>query len=304
MATQNAINTPFPIDVASGGLGTTTLTDNAVLIGSGTGAVSAITVGSTGELLGGISSSDPAFTTSLAGNFTFTSSTAGVNRTLTISNTDNTNSASAATLLLSVGGGSTTGDPSCTHVVSGISNYRVGPDNTVTSPSVDPFIISSNSNALNTFYKTGENVRPLQPAFLATLSATGSNVTGDGTEYTIAANSEVFDVSGDYDTSTYTFTAPVTGKYFFCLEVRVGSLSDTFTSGYARITTSNHVFKGNIADYGDENSAGQLQRGFQTVADMDASDTCTFTLTISGGTKILDITANISVTYVNGFKVA
>lgn len=304
MATNNAINISVPVVITKGGTAATSLTDHAVLVGSGTTAVTAISVGTTGQLLVGTSSADPAFASSADGSFSFNSNTGGVERKLTISNTDNSNSASAATLQLTVGGASTTGDPSFTHVVTGISNYRVGPDNSVTSPSADPFIISSNGTALNTFYTTGENRKSLQPAFLAYPSTSPTNVTGDGTEYTLAANTEIFDQNNDWNTSTFTFTAPVTGIYLFSVYARFVQLTNSFTGGYFKINTSNHVFKGCISDYGDENASGQYQPGATALADMDASDTCTFIVAVSGSTLTIDITGNArSVTRVSGYKV-
>ena len=56
---------------------------------------------------------------------------------------------------------------------------------------------------------------PYQPSFKAYRS--GSSVGGNTnfSEY----NAESFDVGGNYNTSTYRFTAPVDGRYFFCANV-------------------------------------------------------------------------------------
>ena len=48
--------------VAGGGTGATTLTDHGVLVGSGTSAVDALSVGATGTVLGGVTGADPSFT--------------------------------------------------------------------------------------------------------------------------------------------------------------------------------------------------------------------------------------------------
>ena len=61
----------------------------------------------------------------------------------------------------------------------------------------------------------GEWTYALQPAFRATLSADALNVTGAATAYTVAYNVESYDQNADYDNTTYTFTAPVTGIYHF-----------------------------------------------------------------------------------------
>lgn len=50
------------LPVANGGTGATTLTDGGVLIGNGTGVVTQLAVAAAGTVLGGVASSDPAFT--------------------------------------------------------------------------------------------------------------------------------------------------------------------------------------------------------------------------------------------------
>lgn len=64
MATQNAIGSSKPIEVAFGGTGAATLTDHSVLVGSGTGALTALAVGATGEILVGSTGADPTWSAS------------------------------------------------------------------------------------------------------------------------------------------------------------------------------------------------------------------------------------------------
>lgn len=63
MATQNAIGSSKPIEAAFGGTGAATLTDHGVLVGSGTGAVTALSVGTNGQVLVGSTGADPVFAT-------------------------------------------------------------------------------------------------------------------------------------------------------------------------------------------------------------------------------------------------
>lgn len=55
------------LDVANGGTGATTLTDNGVLIGNGTGAVDVTAAGATGEVLVGVTGANPVFGSSFIG---------------------------------------------------------------------------------------------------------------------------------------------------------------------------------------------------------------------------------------------
>ena len=63
MATINAIGTQMPIQVAKGGIGVDTLTQYGVLVGAGTSAVGALSVGSNGQVLLGVSAGNPVFAT-------------------------------------------------------------------------------------------------------------------------------------------------------------------------------------------------------------------------------------------------
>ncbi len=61
MATNNAINSQDPIQVALGGTGAATFTAHGVLLGEGTGAIVPTSVGTTGQVLIGSTAADPAF---------------------------------------------------------------------------------------------------------------------------------------------------------------------------------------------------------------------------------------------------
>ena len=63
------------------------------------------------------------------------------------------------------------------------------------------------------------------PAFLANLSGHGSAT--DSTDTVISFDTEIFDIGGCYNTSTYKFTPDVEGKYFFHLSVGIDINADT-----------------------------------------------------------------------------
>lgn len=63
MATINAIGSNIPIQVTYGGTGAATLTDHGVLVGSGTSPITALTVGTNGQVLLGSTGADPVFAT-------------------------------------------------------------------------------------------------------------------------------------------------------------------------------------------------------------------------------------------------
>jgi hypothetical protein len=86
--------------------------------------------------------------------------------------------------------------------------------------------------------ETGAVTKPLQPAFVAGISAAQTNVTGDSTSVQIAYNNEVVDRNGDYDAGTYTFIAPVDGFYMFSFSINIDHIED-MTYGTVWIHTSN-----------------------------------------------------------------
>ena len=86
---------------------------------------------------------------------------------------------------------------------------------------------------------------------------------------------EIFDTNADFDTSTHTFTAPVTGKYFLSGEVRLdaGSSANTrFNRVYMEFQCSNG---GALFEFGQVYTDEDDKMGVtgSIVMDMDASDT-------------------------------
>lgn len=58
---NNSINTTMPIGVTSGGTGDSSLTLHGVLLGQGTGSITTVPVGTTGQVLMALTGADPAF---------------------------------------------------------------------------------------------------------------------------------------------------------------------------------------------------------------------------------------------------
>jgi hypothetical protein len=171
--------------------------------------------------------------------------------------------------------------------INDTGKFRIGIDD----DDGDVFKISSGSalGSNDTFVMTssGERTLPLQPSFGA-VASDQSNVTGDGTTYTVTfSSSEYFDRGSNFD-GTSTFTAPVTGKYILNADVTVsGSDGDT---GYITLSTSNRDYASGIVNVAAVDTAG----GYYTfriskLVDMDASDTAVVKITVGGGTKITDI---------------
>lgn len=77
MATINSIYSDIPIEVALGGTGAATLTDHGILFGSGTGAITASSALTDGQLLIGNTGNDPSLATLTAGTGVTVTNAAG-----------------------------------------------------------------------------------------------------------------------------------------------------------------------------------------------------------------------------------
>jgi hypothetical protein len=265
----------------------TTTTVSQILYSSATNVIGGITTANNSIVLTD-GSGVPSLGTSLSNNFTFTTATAGTTRSATVSNTDNTNTASNALVQITSGGGSS-GDPFITHTVTGATSFSHGIDNSAS----DAFKISQGT-ALGTndtfiVQTTGEITMPLQSAFLAS-GALQSNVTGDSTVYTVQFTTEIFDQNNDFD-GTSTFTAPVTARYNLGCEITANTLVAGNTQGIIQIITSNRNYNLNLNIGAIRNAANAIILNLNVLADMDAADTAIISFTVSGGTKTINVTA-------------
>ena len=145
--------------------------------------------------------------------------------------------------------------------------------------------------------------KPLQPAFLAYPTARQQNIAASTS--TIVLDAERFDQGGDFNTGTSTFTAPVTGKYQFNLNVRIGAMLDT-GAGYYRtyITTSNQTYYPAIIDPNFTADLNYYHLCFSVLADMDAGDTAYAQVQQSGGGVKTDIDSSPENTNFSGYLVA
>lgn len=280
-----------------------TTTVNRILYSSATSVVGEITTANN-SILSTDGSGVPSLGTSLSNDYTFTSATAGATRTLTVSNTDNTNTASIA-LIKAVTGGASAGD-ALFQASTTTTTWSFGVDNSVTSPTVDPFVIAQGAalgtNNVMSIDTSGAVNLPLQPAFHYRLPSTVNNVTGDGTVFTIGtttALTKVFDVASNCTTAGV-FTAPVTGIYML-------GVNATLTGGTI-ISTADLIVVTTGGSYRlimpDSGNIATVCGGINTVlASMTAGDTASFTITsVDTGGKVDDLAGGSSpyLTYIFG----
>jgi len=145
----------------------------------------------------------------------------------------------------------------------------------------------------------GAVTKPLQPAFHVTNAA--QNNLGTDASATITFSTEVFDVNADFNTSNYTFTAPVTGKYMLTFHMTLNNMDSASPFTYAHLDTSNREYyswyDNNTELSGD---AGYVTFHISVLADMDANDTALGKVFIGGGTAQTDL-ATATNTWFTGF---
>lgn len=129
-----------------------------------------------------------------------------------------------------------------------------------------------------------------QPAFFAYLNTSGSNVTGDGTVYTIPFNATLFDQNSNFNTGTGVFTAPVTGKYMINVTILAQSLTTAMTITCTLPTTAHtYIPLNNQGAFTGNNSYA-----YSLLVPMSASDTMTVTFQASGGSKVVSVFGDAS----------
>ena len=136
----------------------------------------------------------------------------------------------------------------------------------------------------------GEVTKPQQPAFHVINGTDLANITTNNTENTVKFDTESFDVNADFNTTSFTFTAPVTGKYQFNVSLSVSQI-DTAASQYLiRLVTSNRNY--HLAIDPEFSSDVLFPFSISALADMDASDTAKVTIAQNGGTAQTDVRAD------------
>ena len=180
--------------------------------------------------------------------------------------------------------------------------FRIGVDD----DAADAFKISQGSalGGTDTFIMTaaGELTMPLQPAVLAYLPNDDADVTGNGTTFTLGSTTaltEIYDQGGDFATDT--FTASVTGRYYIHVSLRMEDIAAAMTDGYVEIATSNRTYTGAwISPGAAKNNNNQNGMCLTTIADMDATDTMTATITLSNGVgDTADLGGGVTITWIN-----
>jgi len=149
-------------------------------------------------------------------------------------------------------------------------------------------ISGSGTTAIGQLEAPSELTMPNQPAFLAKLNGQQNNLDNGGNLVTIEFDYEPFDQGSDFNTSTYTFTAPVTGKYAFDVSIFLLDV-DTGASYYSlRLITSNRNYENAfVPKFSSDVDRHTVQ--LSVLVDMDVNDTAKVQILQVSGASQTDI---------------
>ena len=128
------------------------------------------------------------------------------------------------------------------------------------------------------------------PAFMAINGPEQTGITSTGGSYsTIAFGTKVYDVTNSYDNSTYTFTAPLTGRYSF--QVLLGLYN--CTASMTGLSINLYTTQSNYILFFENFAPGQAVGGFyvfaannSVVVPMNSGDTASVRVALADGASL------------------
>ena len=128
---------------------------------------------------------------------------------------------------------------------------------------------------------------PLQPAFTV-LNSELLNIQVATAETTVPFNREAFDRNNDFNSSNYTFTAPVQGTYQLTGQFRIRGLQNDIDYIYFNLIATN-LSVANIFEYSGADDADYHTVNVTLLVDMAATHTAIFKVYQSGGSAETDL---------------
>ena len=129
---------------------------------------------------------------------------------------------------------------------------------------------------------------PSQPAFLANPSGSQDNI-AISSDVTVAFGTEVFDQGSNFNNSSGTFTAPVTGKYQLNTNLSLTGMDTGADSIVVKFVASNRTISFSIIDPDLFDQDGQYFAAGSCLMDMDANDTVVVKVRQNAGAQQMDV---------------
>lgn len=144
------------------------------------------------------------------------------------------------------------------------------------------------NNSTTKIDSTGRFTNSAQPVFSVYVPSGLSNVTGDGTTYTIPFSTALVNQGTYFNTSTGVFTAPVTGVYYFCASVQFNNVVAQ-SNAQLIILASGVTYVSNLINPSVIAVSAQMGLMAHCVAPMSANDTSVCQVIMAGSTKSVNI---------------
>ena len=144
------------------------------------------------------------------------------------------------------------------------------PDATFTIPNISGIVDNSSATAIS-IDSAGHVTKPLQPAVQAYSSSAQNDISTGIT--TVNLDAEIYDVNSDFNTTNYTFTAPVTGKYLVTMNLVLTDFDTAFQWMYVLGVASNRNYYLNQIDPRLLSQDGIWSFAASSLVDMDENDT-------------------------------
>lgn len=158
---------------------------------------------------------------------------------------------------------------------------------TIKNDGVNPIQMKNGATLLYEISDAGDQSLPLQPCFVAKRTDILSDVTGDGTVFTPNLDVDNFNIGTVYVDPT--FTAPVTGIYFFTASCTYLSITSAMTTGFVKIVTTGSTFLKYWNPFNNFSGTLSSTCRLSIITKMTAGDTAVIESSISGGTKTADL---------------
>lgn len=151
-------------------------------------------------------------------------------------------------------------------------------------------VLTSNGPGILPSFQTfsgggGTGLNPSNPAFEVYLAAPISNVTGNGTVYSVLFDTIKYDQTSNItlNSSGLTiFTAPTTAKYLMNFTATFTGVSATNTTFQMRLTTTSLTYLMRNQNPGVVQSGGNYMVQFSKTVTMSAGDTCSVQVYMAG----------------------